>query len=86
MGPGAGVDQERVHAVGMRLVDALAHRALMVGLKGLDLGAEFPAQRRHAGIDFVQRDRAALPEVALAEHVEVDAVQQENFHESAMMK
>ncbi len=61
-------------------MDALAHGAFIVGLKGFNAGAKFFAQAAQACIDLVERDRAVLLGVALAKHVVVDAVQHDDFH------
>jgi len=44
MNRGAGVDQHRVVAVAEGTVDALDHRAFVIGLDARHLGAEFAAQ------------------------------------------
>jgi len=51
-----------------------------VGLEALDLDAQFGPQRQQLFIDLRQRGRAVLLRVALAEHVEVDAVENEELH------
>ena len=60
MRPGPGIDQDRVHAVSVGLMNALAHRTFAVGLKVLKLGAKLMAQSTQAGVDLVQRDGAVL--------------------------
>jgi hypothetical protein len=64
----------------MSSVDAFGHFTFKVGLEALDLSAQFLAQSRHLGVDFIQRDGAVLGRVALAEHVQVDAVQDKDVH------
>jgi hypothetical protein len=78
--PGAGVDQHGGGAVAVGAVDALGHFAFDVGLKALDIGAQFLAQCDQACVDFRQGGGAVLRRVALAEHVEVDAVQGQDLH------
>jgi hypothetical protein len=64
----------------MSSVDAFGHFTFKVGLEALDLSAQFLAQSRHLGVDFIQRGGAVLGRVALAEHVQVDAVQDKDVH------
>src|SRR6185503_16619708 len=45
-----------------------------------DLRAELPAEREQPRVDLGQCGRAVLRRLALAEHVEVDAVEHEDFH------
>src|SRR6267378_3098783 len=80
MGPCAGVDQDRIHAFGEPLVDALAHRGFTVGLEAHHLDAQLAAEGLKLRVDLGQRDRAVLRRVALAEHVVVDAVEHEDLH------
>ena len=80
MRPRAGVDDHARHAIAVRLVDALAHRAFVVGLKAFHRRAQLARQLVQRGVDVGQRGRAVLRRVALAEHVEVDAVQDEEVH------
>jgi hypothetical protein len=77
VGPRTGVDDHRRHAFFEGPVDALHHLALVVGLKH---STARPARRpaHHGGVDLGQRGRAVLGRVALAEHVEVDAVEHED--------
>ena len=49
-------------ASGKALVDALAHRALAVGLEALDFRAQFLAQRLQVGVDLGERDRPYCPD------------------------
>ena len=72
--PGTGVDQHGVDGVAMRLMDAFAHCTLEIRLEALDFDAEFLTERLQPCVDLAERDRPVLRRVALAEHVEVDAV------------
>jgi len=76
----AGVDHHRVELLPVGPVDALAHPAFVVGLEAHDLRAELLAESLDPGVDLRKRDRSVLLRIALAEHVEVDAVQHEDFH------
>jgi len=78
--PGARVNQNRLGAVLMRLMDMLDHGAFVIGLKAFDVSAELRAQHLQTGIDLGQRDRPVLGRVALTEHIEINAVQNQNFH------
>jgi hypothetical protein len=68
------------HAVLMGLVDTLDHGTFMIGLEAVDPGTELRPQRLQTGIDLRHRDRAVLGRISLAEHTEIDAVQNQNFH------
>ena len=57
VGPGAGVDDHRIHLVQMRLVDLLAELALEVRLEGLQLHTQLLGQRLESLVDLIERDR-----------------------------
>src|SRR6185369_10127848 len=82
--PGAGVDQHGVDVLAERTMDPFAHLAFVVGLKAFDLRAELLAEREQPGVDFRERGRAVLRRLALAEHVEVDAVEHEDLHRTSL--
>ena len=82
MRPGASIDQHGSGSIAMRSMNALAHGTFKIGLETLDAGTQIVAERRHRCVDLGQRDGAVLRRIALAEHVEIDAVEQENSHEN----
>ena len=60
-------------------MDSLDDLALVVGLEAFDLDVELGGERTERGVNVGQRRRAVRARVALAEHVEVDAVQAEHL-------
>jgi hypothetical protein len=80
VGPGTGVDEHSIGALQLGPVDTLAHRALIVGLEAFQLRAQFLAERLEPLVDLGQRDRAVEGRLALAEHVEIDAMKHEDLH------
>lgn len=80
MRPSARVNHQRVSLIAQRLVDSLDQLAFMVRLKTLNGRAQLAAQCLQVRVDLGQRRRAVLRRVALAEHIEIDAVQDKNFH------
>jgi hypothetical protein len=62
-------------------MDALTHLTFTVRLKRLHLDTEGSSQSSQTRVDFVQRDGAVVNGVPLAEHVVIDAVKHEDFHE-----
>ena len=83
MRPGAGIDEHGLRAIGVGGMDALAHGALEIALEVLDPRAQLLPKRHQALIDFIKRDGAVLRRIALAEHIEVDAVEHEDVHDDA---
>ena len=80
MRPSTRVNHQRVSLIAQSLVDSFDHLAFVVRLKTLNGRAKLAAQCLHARVDLGQRRRAVLRRVALTEHVEIDAVQNKNFH------
>ena len=80
MRPGAGIDEHGLRAIGVGGVNAFAHRALKIGLEVLDPRAQLLSERHQALIDLVERDGAVLRRIALAEHIEIDAVEHKDVH------
>ena len=80
VGPGSGIDQHGVNLLHEGAVHAFAHLAFVVGLKTIHLGTQFGRQRFDTLLDLGQRDRAVLFRVAVTEHVQVDAIEEEDFH------
>ncbi len=75
--PGPGIDQHGLRAVGVRLMDAVYHRPFAVGLEATHPCVQFRTQRLQLLVDFRQGGRAVLGRIALTEHVQVDAMQNE---------
>jgi hypothetical protein len=61
-------------------VNALADFRLAVGLETLEPGAELFRKRLQRFIDLGKRRGAVHARLALAEHVQVDAMEYENTH------
>ena len=86
MCPGSGVNQNRIDLVKKRSMHAFAHLAFMIRLKTLDLGAELSAQCLDFLLYLSQSDGAVLFRVAMTEHVEVDTIEEEDFHNSIVSR
>ena len=80
--PCARIDNHRVNALAKRLVDAFHHQALVVGLKAFHSRAQFLGKRLQGCVNIRQGGRAVLRGVALAKHVQINAVQHQNSHGS----
>src|SRR5688572_28905817 len=78
--PGARVDQNGIYVFAEALLDPFAHCAFVVGLKASNLATEFLAECQQPRVNLRQRGPAVLGGLALAEHVEVDAVENEDLH------
>jgi len=79
--PCARIDHDCVDLIGVRLVNFFGHGAFKIGLKAFHMGPQFLAKLFHLRIDFVQGGGAILGRITLAKHVQVDAVQTQNFHD-----
>ncbi len=80
VGPGPGIDQHGVNLLHEGAVHAFAHLTFVVGLKTIHLCTQFGSQRFDALLDLGQRDRAVLLRIAMTEHVQVDAIEEKDFH------
>jgi hypothetical protein len=60
MGPGAGVDENGINSLLVRLMDLLSDRAFVIRLEGLDGAAEFFPQHLQFPIDLIQGDCPVL--------------------------
>jgi hypothetical protein len=79
--PGAGIDHDGINAIGVCLVNFFNHDTFKIRLKAFHAGAQVLTQFFDLRIYFGQSDSAVLGGVALAKHVQVDAVQTQNFHD-----
>ena len=61
-------------------MNALADFGFAVGLKAFELGAELLRKLLERRVDLGQRRRAIHAGLALAEHVQVDPVEDEDAH------
>ncbi|MNT96317.1 hypothetical protein D3C72_2383800 [compost metagenome] len=80
LGQAGRIDQGAARGIDV-LVQEIDERALVVGLHGCKLDAEFAGQRGQALVDFRQRGGAIDVRLAAAEQVEVGAVQNKNLHD-----
>lgn len=60
-------------------MDAFHHHALVIGLEGLQRHAQFTGQPLQGRVDVGQGGMAVMTGVAFAEHVEIDAVEDEDL-------
>jgi len=79
--PCACIDHDCVDLIGMRLVNFFGHGTFKIGLKAFHMGTQIFAKLFHLRINFVQGGGAVLGGITLAKHVQVDAVQTQNFHD-----
>jgi hypothetical protein len=79
MRPGAGVDQNGIDPLPVRVMDLPADRPFIIRLEGFDGSAQFLPQRLQSPIDLIEGDGPVLGRVPLPEHVQVDAVQHQNL-------
>jgi len=79
--PGACIDHDGVDLIGMRLVNFFNHGAFKIGLKAFHMAPQIFAKLFHLCINFGQGDGAVLGRITFTKHVQVDAVQTQNFHD-----